>query len=188
MIPFPRTGKRAAMLAFPRTGKRASLIAMPRTGKRASLIAMPRTGKRLWAPRTGKRASLIAMPRTGKGSLDPMFHAFERIERSNELHDEPSLTDESSLSSIHESDYPKIIDEHNPHTGLIGEYEEGFLPFKHEKKWYHFHHDGNEKKSNTHQEAVEDMSDTVDSSIMGLFDLKPEDTGRHVKALSLIHI
>ena len=185
MIPFPRTGKRAAMLAFPRTGKRASLIAMPRTGKRASLIAMPRTGKRLWAPRTGKRASLIAMPRTGKRSPTPMFHEFERIERSNELHEDPSLSDESSLASIHASDYANIIDGYNPHTDLIGEYDEGFLPFKHEKKWYHFHHDGNEKKSNTH-EADEDTSDTMDSTMgpkrpfMGLFDLKPENAGMHV--------
>merc|ERR1712141_809996 len=98
LIPFPRTGKRAAMLAFPRTGKRASLIAMPRAGKRASLIAMPRTGKR-----------------------SPMFHAFERIERSNELHDEPSLSDETSLPSIHTTDYANIIDEYNPHTDLIGD-------------------------------------------------------------------
>ena len=188
MIPFPRTGKRAAMLAFPRTGKRASLIAMPRTGKRASLIAMPRTGKRLWAPRTGKRASLIAMPRTGKRS--PMFHAFERIERSNELDDEPSLSDESSLPSIHAADYAENIDGYNPHTDLIGEYDEGFLPFKHEKKWYHFHHDGNEKKSNTHEED-KNMSDTVDSIMgpkrpfTGLFDLKPENAGRHINGSTL---
>merc|ERR1712141_228398 len=110
LIPFPRTGKRASMIPFPRTGKRAAMLAFPRTGKRASLIAMPRTGK---------RASLIAMPRTGKRS--PMFHAFERIERSNELHDEPSLSDETSLPSIHTTDYANIIDEYNPHTDLIGD-------------------------------------------------------------------
>merc|ERR1712110_152432 len=89
LIPFPRTGKRASMIPFPRTGKRAAMLVFPRTGKRASLIAMPRTGKRLYAPRTGKRASLIAMPRTGKRSPTPMFDAFERIERSKQLRDEP---------------------------------------------------------------------------------------------------
>merc|ERR1712088_500414 len=106
-------GKRASMIPFPRTGKRAAMLAFPRTGKRASLIAMPRTGK---------RASLIAMPRTGKRSPTPMFHEFERIERSNELHEDPSLSDESSLASIHASDYANIIDGYNPHTDLIGEY------------------------------------------------------------------
>lgn len=100
MIPFPRTGKRAALVAYPRTGKRAFLIPSARTGKRAFLIPSIRTGKRSLKYESG-------MPlRYGNG------YVLERGERKD-------FSTNSEMS--HESDLPSTTNDNidNNHARFV---------------------------------------------------------------------